>query len=533
MIFSLRLLNLTLFCSCSFILSMIPSVLTAQPSSQGKGKGVSNVLFSPGLSIEKPRGHFDLFFVGSPEVGYSMINYAPRKQLTIQHFNKDLQIDTTVSISLIDFPKDLQIVGFERLGKKYYWFFCTWDKIEKIERLFAQEFDMKHISLIGGIREIAATSKISGDEGFKAVWNHTIADKMKWQLHLSLDSSKLLVQYRRKSEVTQQNEYIGMRLFDSDLNKLFEQEVKMPYEEVNIGYDKYVIDKENNVYALVKLYKDKVREGMDYRMLILKWSKDSPEAQQIVIDIGPKFVNDANLTKDKNGNLIVVGCYSNKPKGEGADGVFIQRLESSGELTNIKKGIYDFPPSVLSGFASSRKLRTGDVKGEANSMEIRDVVMADDGSVQIITEAHVVEIKYVVGETVTKYQDVIVVSIGSGGELKWVTRVQKDQTSLMGSNGISMKRIAYNGETYLFFMDDHANLEIKPGKAPKRYDGDKACLMLVKLDKDGNQSKAIVAELPQHLRRYYLSMSQQVAPDKWLLYGADYKQKELAYLIFK
>ncbi len=529
----LRLLNSSLLCFFLFTLFGFSLVVSAQAPQ--KGQGINNLAFSA-MEIQRPRGHLNLFYVGSEEEGYTQICYAPKKHFTFLHFDKGLRQDDTAVISISEFPKDAQIVDFKKFGNKYYWFLGTWDRTEMVERLFVQEMDMKEYKLVGVAKEIAATSKILGVETPLGAWNALLSQVDKWKVHLSLDSSKLMVQYRKKAEVAKQNDIIGMQLFDSDFNKLWEQEVSMPYDEVNMGYEDYVIDKENNIYTLVKLYKDKVRKGSDYRMLILKWSKDKKEAQQIVIAPGTKFVNAAKLTKDREGNLIVAGCYSNIAKREGADGVFIQRLnETMGELTNIKNGVYPFPANVLREFESARALRKSDRKGdgESNSMEVRDVVMNADGSLQIYAEEYVVEYKHYPLQSCVKYQDVLVVNIGAPGDLKWVTKVPKNQYSTYNGEALSFKQVAYKGYTYMFFLDDVSNIDLDAGKAPKQYDGDKGALMVVRLDQEGKQSKAIVAKLPQYARQYYVSESIMVSPDKLLLYGSNLSQNEAAYIQFK
>lgn len=525
-----------------------------------------NISFSWGDNYELPKRHADLGFIGNQEDGYVQIGHAPHRSLSFQKFNTQLKLASETTIDLSDMPDDYQSVAFTNIGNKYYWVFCTWDRKDERERLFTQEIDIKNTKLAGKAKQICATSKLTGNAMGTALWGISLGIRDKWNLYYSLDSNKLLVQYRKKPEKrddSKNRDVIGFQVFDKEMNKIWGKEIRMPYTEERMDNEDYDVDKDGNVYTLAKVYNEDKgsKKKPNYRMEILKWSKDANDVAKIPFKFTDKFVSAARMTKDFEGNLMVVGFYSNKKPAQAysgfnrkdvslsSDGVFLLKLnEQTGELTEVKKGIYEFPESILSEFESARTKRRNERKDEDGNLEaanlvLHDIIINGDGSIQVFGEEaySITQVTYTgngrSSSTTTHYyyNDIIGLNIGKDGELKWATKIPKQQHGInSGRSDMSYKLFSHKNNHYLFFMDNMKNLDIAPNETPAQHvDKRGGILMVVKLDENGKKSKAKIFDVREEDKTLTVANFNNVGSDRIITRAYHRRDSQPVFIMFQ
>jgi hypothetical protein len=535
------------------VLLFLNSAVTAQ-------EATGNITFTFGDSYELPRKHDDIGFLGD-ESGYVQIGHDPHRSLSFQKFDNSLKLVKEQIVDLKDMPDDYQNVTFAQMGGKTYWFFCTWIRKEQVERLYAQEIDLANANVKGPAKEIASSEKLAGDPVTYGWYNYGITNK--WNLYFTADSSKMLVQYRRRPEVKDDRkswDIIGFQVFDQNLNDIWKKEIKMPYTEVKMDNEDYHVDPQGNVYTLARIYEtDKnARKKPNYRFEILKWSKENAELTKIPFRFTDKFVSSARLTQDPQGHLLVVGYYSKTNNRTGSlgfysytstsstDGVFVLKLDQgTNELNNVMKGTYEFPASVLKQFESRRTQKRLEKKDdndnlEADNLTLRNIVINGDGSIQVYGEEYQLIVRtYYTGRTTRTtyeydYNDILAMSIRPDGELDWVVKVPKQQMGSRGTGDMSFKLFTHGGNRYLFFMDNMKNLDIQKDERPALHrDGNGGVLMVVKINEEGKMFKSKIFDVREEDKTIRVADFSDVAVDKMMGRAFHRRESQLAFINFK
>ncbi len=527
------------------------------------------ISFSWGEEYELPKKHDDLGFLGNAKDGYVQIGHRSHESLTFQKFSPALKLQSEQETDLSDMPRDYSSEYLSQIGDKYYWFIATYDKGEDKESLFAQEIDLQKGGMAGTAKEILSTSKLTGT--LTATGFYRFALKDKWNFYHSFDHSKILVEYRKKPERrddSRSNDVIGLQVFDQSLNKLWGREIRMPYTEEMMDNEDYQVDSRGNVYVLAKVYADRKareRKKPNYRFEILKWSADKQEVTKIPFRFTDRFVSAATITEDANGKIVVAGYYSGHKGGNGAivaaggspyfyngtrsgsvDGAFVLRLdESSNELNSVMKGTYEFPAEVLKQYESRRTRRRIDRKddddrAEDENLHLRKVVLNNDGSIELYgEESYIVVRTYSNGKTTTTtttyyYEDIIGMKIAADGNLKWMTKIPKQQQGTRGEGGMSFKQHTYKGESYIFFMDNHKNLDIAPDETPATHqDGAGGILMASKIDESGKMTKAELFDVREEKVNLTVTDFDEVGNNQLIVRGrARHRESKAALITF-
>lgn len=493
--------------------------------------------FTWGNEYELPKRHDDLGFIGNAHDGYVQVSHDQRNSLIFQRFDSKLHLKGENEVDLNKLPKSYRSELITQIGREYYWFFSTWDKGEDRESLYAQEIDPQAGKMKGSAREIASTTKLANFFG-----------DSKWNFFYSFDQSKILVEYRKKPERrndNKSNDVIGFQVYDDQMTKLWGREIRMPYTEAKMDNEDFSVDSRGNIYMLAKVYDEKRgdRKRPNYHFEILKWTKEHEEVDIIPFKFTDKFVNSAYITEDGNGNIVIGGYYTKRRNSGSTDGIFLLKLDDNNEMNNVMKGIYPFPVNVMKQYESARTQRRMERKEEKGEVEdanlnLRSVVMKADGSIQVIgEESYSVTTTYYNGRTsytrtLYYYNDIMVMEIGSDGEMKWVKKVPKAQVGSAGRGGMSFKNFNYNGDTYFFFMDHKKNLDIQKDEAPSAHsDGAGGILMAVKIDADGNMKKDSIFDVREDKLTLTVTNFRNVDNNQIMVRGRGKRRNSQAALI--
>jgi hypothetical protein len=407
------------------------------------------------------------------------------------------------------FPKGYMIEGLGDMNYKNFIYYSTWSKKEAVEKLYAQEIDAVKGEFKGSPKELlSSATKLTGT--LVATGFYQFGTVGKWNFVSSADSSKLLIYYRLKPKERRDalnKDIIGLFVFDKSLNKIWGSEVEMPYTEKMMDNDDYQVDSKGNVYILAKVFTGEKKDKKSHYE-VLMYSKDSKKPVISSFKFTDKYVVDIALNEDLKGRMICAGYYSKS--GEGTDGAFFFAYdEGTKTMKNISKGFYEFPTELMREFESKRAKKKSEKKEEkgkdeeVSHLSFRNIDIQDDGTITLFGEQYTwyITISSNGKSTTTTYHylfdDIYVMRIGADGEMKWVKKIPKAQRGATQNAyapdrlGLSYHLHTKGPDSYLFFVDNIKNLDLKPDQAPAMHSaGLGGVLMCVKIAADGAISKS-------------------------------------------
>ena len=502
------------------------AMLISLTASAGDDKVKINVKW--GEEFQMPKKHMEENFVGNLQDGFLLISTQRRKSICLQKFDSELKAKGEKIQSLESFPKEYGNHGIRIIGRKVYWFYSLQGEKDAGDHLYAQEIDVHKGDFAGKAREIASSS--DGTTGY-------------WVTDRSADSTRILLKYTllpERKKGAPEYTTLGLVVVDTTLKELWKKEVTLPYSQDASDLESYQIDRNGNVFILLKVYDSgKKKEAKDdhpnYHYEVLKYSRTTDKPGIAKFDFGDKYVVDIVLTEDYNGRMICSGFYSNKIYGS-AEGAFLYTFDEATMTTKtIQKGFYEFPVEVMKQYESERtqkKLDKAESKGKSTEiaqLKFRSLRVAEDGSITIFGEqSYTTEVSYYSNNnwyTRTTYHedDIYAMKIAGDGQLKWVRKVPKRQAG--GSTiGLSYFLRSDGNDNYLFFADNIKNLDLHTDETPASHVGGAGgILMCVKITDDGVVSKNNIYDFREEKAYMYPENFRSVSARQIIGRGRDHK----------
>jgi hypothetical protein len=404
--------------------------------------------------------------------------------------------------------------GFFSVKNDFFWFYSTWDRKTKTERLFALPFDKNNLKF--------NTSEI------KLIETGRLDPYNKYRFNYSTDSTKMLVTYRVKPKERRDKlnkDIIGFNLYDHKMNKLYAAEIEMPYSEFDMNNLDYEIDSRGNIYMLTEV---KINNSLDgevnkekenrnaTRYELIRVNQKNNTLQSIKINLDNKYTNSVALSEDLNHDIVIAGYYSDKRNSTGSSGAYIIRLEydASNAVKDVKTTYCQFPAETLKAYESERTKKKMDKKDkdgdlEASNLSFDKMIFYPDGSVMIIGEEY-----YVVthtnynGKTTTTtytyfYNDILVLKADKNGKTLWCNKIPKQQSG-SGTADLSYHHHTYNGEDYFIYLDNIKNIDLPLTETPFAHSsGRGGYLTCVKINKDGKMTKKSIFDIKEEKVRIF------------------------------
>jgi hypothetical protein len=410
-----------------------------------------------------------------------------------------------------DMPDHYVLENLSILGNKLYMFYSLWDKPNETEQLFAREIDFEKGEFKStGKNLIKVHGRITGNlTSMGGMYNFGIADK--FSFNMSHDSSKMLVQYRLKPEIKNDDksyDIIGLSVFDKDLNTIWSKEVKMPYTEKKMNNIDYSVDSKGNPYILTTVYDDNttdIKKGKDdkanYHIELLRINRNSNVIDITPISIKDKFINKIWLYEGAGNYMICAGYYNNGKDLSAADGVILLKVGSDGKTYDISS--YEIPLEILNQYVSLRTQKKNEKaddndKAQFAELELRELHIEKDGSILLIGEQHFITSRTYYSSSggsrtvyYYHYNDLLITKIDASGKLAWMKKIPKRQVGMNGRGGMGYKYISDRDNHYFVFLDNEKNLNLSVDNAPASHsDGAGGFLTAYKLaDSNGAMSK--------------------------------------------
>lgn len=457
--------------------------------------------YSFGDPFETVKKHSDMGFYRFGPNQYAEVYFRKGEDMLFQIFDESFKnVKREETVLLPEGSKKFANEGFFSVKRDFFWFYSTWDRKTKTERLFALPFDETKFKF--------------ADKEIKLIETGRLDPYGKYRFNYSTDSTKLLITYRVKPTERRDKlskDIIGFNLFDDKMNKLYAGEIQMPYSEYDMNNLDYEVDSRGNIYMLTEV---KLNNSLDgevstdkqsknaYRYELIRVDQTNNSLQRIKISLNNKYTNSVILSEDLNHDIVITGYYSDKRNSSGSNGAYIIHLEydSKNAVKDVRTTYCEFPASTLKAYESERAKRKMDKKDkdgalEASNLSLDKISFYEDGSVLIVGEEY-----YVVTHThyngkstyytyTYYYNDILALKADKNGKIIWCNKIPKQQSG-SGTADLSYHHHTYEGEDYFFYLDNIKNIDLPLTEAPATHSsGAGGYLTCVKIDKDGKMTK--------------------------------------------
>lgn len=420
-----------------------------------------------------------------------------------------------------DFPKKYNLSEIKQIQDKIYFFYTLWDKKNNLKQLFVREIDFNTCAF--------------KDTGKKLL---ELKERVYFSFLYSRNHDKILIKCRKKPEKVRDavnHDKIGLYIFDADLNKLADSEVKMPYTEKQMDNIDYHVDREGNPYILAKVRadgsnKDFIGKGknrtVNYHLEVIKVNVKKSNIKITKIELDDYQIASIWLYEGADQSILCSGFYNKaENSSENADGIFLFKINENGSITDKK--FYEIPLEILNQYKKKKiqeKNKKRDEKGKAefSSLVMRKLIVQPDNSILLIGEQYFV-VQHTStdsnGNTTTRYSyhyyDLLVTKIDPDGELAWMRKLPKRQIGGRGRGGMGFKHMSIDGNHYFVYLDNVKNMDLALDQRPYAHsDGRGGFLTAYRLlDKTGKVGKVSIfntLEIDKNFKLYQFQTQRMV-----------------------
>lgn len=179
---------------------------------------------------------------------------------------------------------------------------------------------------------------------------------------MSRDSSKmaLMLEYRTKKDEPVKT---GFRVFDEDLNVLWEADIVLPTSDRSTTITDYLIDNNGNIHLVVRIALDKSDREDKGTLVRSKYSlfsyfHETQTVKEYDLFLQSNYLTGLTLLQNKNNELIGSAFYTNERNTSGIKGFLNFKLDLSNyEIRNSQMN--DFNDEFLKNFLSDRQVEKG------------------------------------------------------------------------------------------------------------------------------------------------------------------------------
>lgn len=262
---------------------------------------------------------------------------------------------------------------------------------------------------------------------------------------------------------------------DTSLNKTWHKNIKFSKTEAQVKLLSQELTKSGEAYLLYKIYEDKVKEKKDkkpaYDIELLYVKNDTAEVKKIKLNIENSFIKSANLKLRENGELYIVGLYSNTSNGPTHGVFYIKSIDGEIKLSTKQKFL-DTEIEKM-GDKNTEKDKSGE-EGLNDEFSFNNMQILADGSTFVTVEPNgeivtmSTDVQGRMRQTTTYFSDeIIIINITPEGEIAKLNILPKLQRSAEYFKFISHASFVYNDKIYLFYNEDEDNFKIPIGEKPK------------------------------------------------------------------
>ncbi len=360
--------------------------------------------------------------------------------------------------------------------------------------------------------------------------------------YFSPDSTKLLIKYVFSGK-GKEKFYLGLHVFDTNLNKLWGKKIQMPVVKRYFKLLDFKVDNDGKVFVLGKVYKnnrknDYYRKKKNFYLTVLAYNNGS-KMKEYKIN-GHQNLFDAKLKIGNDSNLIISGLYS-KDKSLGADGYFFMKIDTKQQKVLYNKYEKFNLDLLTEGMDEKEKKKTLKLikKDKFKGLEhqiIKNVVAKPDGGVIIFSEYNHFEESlnfYKYGtfdkngtkELSFSYGNILILNLDEKGNIIWHKTINKFQyaENLYINEAMSFMVIDRKDKIYIIYNGK--------GKTHRKKD---AITKLKIIDKaDGSVDTKVLFKMKDKKVLFIPKFSIKIDKDEYILVNHNKAKKSYRYAKLK
>lgn len=377
-------------------------------------------------------------------------------------------------------------------------FATHYDKSANENDLYVSTYDQE------GFKQVKRLEKISSIPATKS------SNVGAFNISASPDRSKVLVQAMPPFD-KKEAEKSRMEVYDDNMQLQWSQDYVLPFTDSEFKLESQTVDNDGSVLVVGVKYAEKQEKRQlkrankatyEYHMLV--YTGDSPTAQDNLITVADKFLQDMTISMGNEGDIICAGLYGNK-NSFNVRGAFYLRLDRASKAI-VHQSYKEFSDDFITSYmtekqAAKAKKKAAKKDGEVELPEffLHDLIRRDDGGAVLVAEQFRT---YTVCTTDSKgntycsthyvYNDVILVNINPQGDIEWASKVPKRQHSVNDLGRYSGCAVEVKKDKiYIIFNDSGENLFLKPGDKVKQFEltGKDALVVLATVDGEGHTTR--------------------------------------------
>lgn len=299
------------------------------------------------------------------------------------------------------------------------------------------------------------------DEEILSIYPNQKEQKVELQYVLSPNKRRLLCYKNLRNN--REAEQVLYYLFDDQGNYVQSGEINTMYPDNRLRVRTVRVSNEGNVYLLTQFTQgNRVRDVDDMKYIIYRHDIRAQQSTELKIELGDKYISDLAFRLDREENIYVAGFYSNRGTDE-IVGTLFQQIAPDGRI--LLNAAERFNEEFLRNYLSSSQIDRGrELKNFYLDSE-DGIILRSDGGVLLIAEKFFVTYQsyrdiygYWTDREVFHYEDVILTSVSSSGEIEWHAIIDKNQVAESPSSLSYFNAIGPSG-AYIFY-------EYKPRKLP-------------------------------------------------------------------
>lgn len=232
------------------------------------------------------------------------------------------------------FPANIFYEATMWFNEKLYFFYSSYDRKEKLERLFYIE--ILEDGTFNGEGKLLAQSKNKLDNSPIGNYKHDGTDHgRKFYINKSADESKLLVNHyiaRPRTEGLDYKDQFGIEVYNSELQPIWSDLVTMIHRKLRLKVLDFAVDAKGQVYfGTIKIDKEVKTNGRGSkpfnRLEVVKFSEDKekPKVAEIEFKKEQDYLSALRLLENEDGNMVVCGTTSTTYDNQ-STGVFMTLL---------------------------------------------------------------------------------------------------------------------------------------------------------------------------------------------------------------
>jgi hypothetical protein len=511
-------------------------------------KGESQVKMIQSEDFESPGRHEILAPIPFGEKGILQVNNKGIKSFNFQLFTNDLKFVKEKTVEPEDkLSEHANSPRFVKVGDKTYLFVRDVYRDRDKEGVSCLEFNFDKLNFEPKDKKLFESSdKVASNSSYFSMFAWGFMNRPApdldaddgitfgaYTMHISKNEKVVSFTYRLKPENRNDKlskDVIGMQVFDQDMNKIWGDEMRMPYTEAKMDNLSSIVSDDAKVYMLTKVYegetpsekRDKKIPNYHLELLIYEKGKETPDIIQIKLDnLVPKS---AYLFETEKGEILLGGFYA-KSLRKPTDGAFVLQLDKTDKTTSVLNGgLFEIPSDLIKAFSTSREVRrlerkeNKDDEGDigVDNLIIRSIHVLENGTIFLTAEEY-----YVVMTTNTTTNgiggtsrqvnydtyanDIYVIAATPDGK-SWVRKIPKSQHSNDASGReLSFNSIFAKNKLYFFYTDNKKNLNLEKDEAPKTHQqGRGGYLSCVSYDLNGDMQKHLLGEIDEFETNFFI-----------------------------